>query len=228
MQLRKTKLAKQIGVAVVGANLAFFAAADTFTATVNTIDDVQINEITALTFGTNILIAPNGECTMAALVPGNTTMVYAETTGVAEGVNFGDLTAGATPGCVAGDSAALGTSPGIYEITGAIGGTVSILISQVAQVGGDFTFDPSGGCYVNYDGGTTDNGDSCDAYTVGTVLSGQTLADTVLAESDTSGSTVNAVPGSLRFSVGGVITTGPTGLTAETPYNLAFQVDVTY
>jgi len=222
MQLKKTKLAKQISLAILGFTLISSATADTFTASVTTLDDVQINTITGLDFGTNMFTATSQTCILDAAIPGNITMQYATTGVIAEHADFGDLSG--SGGCITGNK--LGT-PGIYSISGATAGAVNILISQVSpQPDGDYTFVPSG-CYVNFDGTTTDDADVCAIYTAGTPLLAQELADVTGTEDNTTTPSGASVAGELRFSVGGTINTG-TGLVAETPYGLEFQVDVTY
>lgn len=226
MQLRKTKLAKQLGVAIVGANLAFFASADTFTAAVSTIDDVSITEKQALDFGTTILTT-TGNCTMVSALPGALLMEHTTTTGV--GTQHADYGSISGSSCVTTAGSDTTVNPGVWRISGTAGGSVSILVSTIAQASADYNFTPSGGCYVQFSGGSIDDDDTCESIVPGVVLASQNLAAVSGTENDTSGvgNGVAATAGDLLFTIGGVIDViNP--LTAETPYVLAFQVDVTY
>jgi len=229
MQPNKTKLALQIGAVVLGALCASNSYADTFTATVTTIDDVQITERVPLTFGNNVFTTA-GTCTLpvtadtGAAGPGGVLMRYDRSdTQATPGTSFQVLSG---TSCVTGGT---GVTAGVWDITGIAGGTVSILLTTVAQSDPNFTYAPTG-CYVSYSGDTADNGDSCDALTPGNVVS-TPIALAALSEDDSTGGGAGsgvAVGGSLSFAVGGTITVGAGGLVAETPYDLAFQVDVTY
>jgi hypothetical protein len=228
MQPNKTKLALKIGAVILGAAVASSVSADPFTATITTIDDVTITPVNALTFGSNIFTTASTSCTMlssgsAPTDPGTALMEIDATTVITQGLNYGSLTG---DGCVNAPGSDTSVTPGVWEINGAAGGSVSILISEVAQVGGDFTYAPSGGCYVLYNGDTTGDADSCTTLIPGTVVTAQNLFST--ADLDTGAATTLAAEGQLRFTLGGVISIGATGLTAETDYDLAFQVDVTY
>jgi hypothetical protein len=236
MQPNKTKLALKIGAVILGAAIASSVSADPFTATITTIDDVTITEVNALTFGSNVFTAASTSCTMltsggAAGVnePGATLMQYDTTADQLQGSEYGALTG---DGCVNAPGSDTAVTPGVWAITGATGGTVNILVSQVAQVGGDFTFAPSGGCYVEYDGNTVNDQDRCVTLLPGTVYT--TPLSLGAGDDDVGGGGAGAFEGTiasagvLRFTLGGVISIGATGLTAETDYDLAFQVDVTY
>jgi len=226
MQLEKTKLAKQIGIAFLGANIAFFAAADTFTAAVSTIDDVTITEKQALDFGTTVFTTV-GDCTMVSALPGLALMEHSHQTLLnAQHADYGSISGSS---CVTTAGSDTTVNPGVWRISGSAGGTVSILVSTIAQASADYNFTPSGGCYVEFSGDNTDDDDTCETITPGTVLTGKTLAAAAGTETDTSGvgNGVNATAGDLLFTIGGKIDViNP--LTAETPYVLAFQVDVTY
>ena len=218
MQPNKTKLSLAIGVACLVASSIVMA--DTFTATVTTLDDVTITPIDNLDFGTVMFTATNQTCSLDADVPGNIRMRYA-TTGVVAAAAYGDLTGS---GCVNGTG--LGT-PGLYEISGGTGLAVNLLISSIGtQPDGDYTFTPVG-CYTDFDGTTTDDADDCTVYTAGTPIIGALLADTTGNEDNTTTPSGASDAGRLRFTVGGDINTG-TGLVPETAYGLEFQVDVTY
>jgi hypothetical protein len=231
MQPNKTKLALQIGAVVLGALCASNSYADTFQAAITTIDDVEITERVELSFGSNMYTTA-GTCTILAAAdsvalqqPGGVLMNYMNNAGtLTQGTNYGDLSG---TSCVTGD--AEGATAGVWDISGVQAGTVSILFSQVDQSDPTlFEFSPDTGCYVNFNGDTTDDADSCDAFTVGNVITGAILAAT--AEDDASGAGTGSgasVAGELSFTVGGTVTVLD-DLVAETGYDLAFQIDVTY
>jgi hypothetical protein len=209
MQPKKSKLALQLGALIVGASCAFGASADPFQMTVNTISDVTIATVTALDFGTNITTDPSVSCAMDASAPAGAT-VFADAALVAAA--YGVITGGSCIG-----SGTTVATPGVYSITGVAGLDVTVTLSSVAQVGGDFTYTPTG-CVVDHDGAA--GGDVCTVYTAGTpAIVG------IANASDTGG---NAQSGLTHFTVGGTIATGPTGLTSDTPYTATFNVDVVY
>jgi hypothetical protein len=233
MQPNKTKLALQIGAVVLGACCASNAFADTFTATVNTVDDVTINPRAGqvLDFGPNILVTAGGICTInvdgATDRPGGVLMNYAETADpVAQATTFGSITGGAPLGCATTATAASGASVGVWDVVGAPGVTVNLLLSPVTQIG-DFTFLPDG-CYVTYNNADTADGDSCTDIGSNAAATATFAANT--NEDDTSPLTGsgNSVGGQFSIAVGGVLTVGTTPLNPATPYDLSFQIDVTY
>lgn len=224
MQLRKTKLAKQLGVAIVGANLAFFAAADPFTASVTTIDDVNITEKVALDFGTTIFTTA-GNCIMNSALPGTTLMEHTTTNELAlDNAGYGATTGTSCVNVLGSDTT---VTPGVWRISGTTAGIVSLLVTTIAQGSADYTFVPDGGCYIAFDGGAGVDGDTCTALTPGTVVVGATLADIPGTEDDAGAAGTPATAGDLLFTLGGTLTViNP--LVAETNYPLTFQVDVTY
>jgi hypothetical protein len=118
-------------------------------------------------------------------------------------------------------------NPGVWRISGTAGTNVSLLVTTIAQATADYTFVPNG-CYVEFDGGTTADGDSCQTLTAGAAIIGTPLSigagddDSAVAAIGTS-----STAGDLLFTVGGVLDIlNP--LVAETPYVLSFQIDVTY
>ena len=233
MQPNKTKLALQIGAVVLGALCASNVYADTFTASVTTIDDVTITQRTGypLTFGSNMFTTASTSCTLQvggtageADHPGGLLMRHAHNGGSSQGADFGFLTG---TGCVNTNS---GVTPGIWDISGIPGGSVSILITQVAQTPTTFTFSPDNACYVNYSGDTANDGDDCLDLVPGGVETAL-LPVSGAAEADVGGIGVNggvAQAGLVSIAVGGTVTIGATPLSASQAYNLAFQIDVTY
>jgi len=232
MQPNKTKLALQIGAVVLGALCASNVYADTFTASVTTIDDVTITQRAGypLTFGSNMFTQASTTCTLqvsnlaGTAYPGGLLMRHDSTAAVAQGADFGVLTGA---GCVNGSN---GVTPGIWDISGIPGGSVSILVTQVAQTPTTFTYAPDQACYVSYSGGTVDDADRCLTLTPGNVVAAL-LPVSAAAEDDATGGGANAgVPqaGIVSIAVGGTVAIGATPLSASTAYNLAFQIDVTY
>lgn len=230
MQPNKTKLALQIGAVVLGALCASNSYADTFTAEVTTVDDVEITERVALSFGTNVFTTASTSCTMlvtdestGTANPTPVLMKYASTAAVSVGGAYGDLSG---DGCVNATTDTAVTA-GVWDITGIPGGSVKILLTEIAQDVTDYTYSPDTGCYVEYNGDNTANADSCVALAPGTVYTTPLAAS---AEDDAvpAAGSGTSVAGALAFTVGGTISIGTSGLTAETPYDLKFQVDVTY
>lgn len=224
MQLKKTKLVQKIGLAIFGVTFAYSASADTFTASVTTIDDVSITEKTALDFGTTVFTT-TGNCIMNSAAPGTTIMEYTTTAdSTTPAANYG-ATTGSSCVNVAGSDTTV--SPGVWRISGTAGGSVSLLITTLAQASADYTYVPDGGCYIDFSGDTGVNGDTCATLTPGSVVAGALLADTAVNEDDGGGVGTSATPGDLLFTIGGTLTV-VNPLVAETNYPLTFQVDVTY
>ena len=224
MQLKKTKLASKVGAVILGALCASNVSADPFTASVTTIDDVDITQKEALTFGTTVLTTA-GTCTMNSAAPGTTLMEYT-TTGDSADVDAGY---GATIGnsCVNVAGADTTVTPGVWRISGSTAGSVNLLISTLAQASADYSFEPSGGCYIAFSGDDSVNGDTCTTLVPGVAISSATLADVAGTEDDSGAAGTPATAGDLLFTIGGKLTiVNP--LVAETNYPLTFQVDVTY
>jgi hypothetical protein len=220
MQPNKTKLALKIGTVILGAACASNVAAASFNLTVNTISDVTLAQVQALSFGTNILTDASVSCTMGALVPAPASVFSDDTTGVigaslgTSGTAFGLLNGA---GCI-GTGTTIAT-PGIYSITGEPTLDVNLTLTTEPQVG-NFTFSPTNGCGVDHDGSAgSAASDPCLAITVSTPI-----ALTLGGGSD-SGVVVDGVT---HFTVGGTITTLAGGLTSDTDYNATFLVNVIY
>ena len=212
MQPSKIKLSLAIGALCFGASGA--SMADTFDLTVNTINDVTITEVTALNFGENITTDANGVCAMDADTPPAATMLT-DTIAVFDGTTYGVITG---TSCI-GSGVTVAT-PGVYSIAGEAGLTVNITVQDEVQAAGDFTFNPAGGVAVSYVDGATN--DTAEALLLNTAVPVR-LADA------TGGPEVGgAVDGRTRFTVGGTITTGPTGLSSDTDYVATFNVNVIY
>lgn len=224
MQLKKKKLVHKLGLAAFGVTFALTASADTFTAAVTTIDDVTITEKTALDFGTTIFTT-TGNCVMNSAAPGTTIMEYTTTAdSTTEAAGYG-ATTGTSCVNVAGSDTSV--TPGVWRVSGTTAGTVSLLITTLAQASADYTFVPDGGCYIAFSGDAAVNGDTCTTLVPGTVVVGATLADVAGTEDDGGAVGTSATPGDLLFTVGGTLTV-VNPLVAETDYALTFQVDVTY
>ncbi|KXI27656.1 hypothetical protein [Paraglaciecola hydrolytica] len=233
MQPNKTKLALQIGAVVLGALCASNVYAATFTATVTTIDDVTIAQRASypLTFGSNMFTQANTSCTLQVGGtsgeddhPGGLLMRHSHTSGTPQGADFGVLEG---DGCV---NTAIGVTPGIWDISGIPGGSVSILITQVAQSPTTFTYSPDEACYVSYSGGTVDDADDCLDLVPGNVVTAR-LPVSGAAEADTTSIGANggvAQAGLVSIAVGGTVAIGAVALDPSAAYNLAFQIDVTY
>lgn len=233
MQPNKTKLALKIGAVVLGALCASNSYADTFTAQVTTVDDVVITERQALAFGSNIFTTAGTSCELqvgaggTADAPGSVLMNYQDIligTPGAQGADYGEL---AGDGCVVGAGAADGVTPGIWDVTGLSGGAVSILITEIAQTDAAITYEPSG-CVVVYSGDNATGADDCVALTSGGVVTGSFADDTATEdEGGGTGDTGASVESQFSFAIGGEISI-VSGLVAENPYDVQFQIDITY
>jgi len=228
MQLKKKQLVQKVGLAIFGATLALSASADTFTASVTTIDDVSITPVQDLDFGSTIKTTV-GVCSMNALLPGGILMEYQDVDGGAEDSLYGATTNTAGAACIDALGSDTSVTPGVWRISGASGTGVNLLISQIAQASADYTFNPDGGCYVKFDNAkAAGDSDSCVTLIPGTVVP-KTVAKLSNGDEahtdDVEG--IASIAGDLLFTVGGTITI-VNALTAETDYPLTFQVDVTY
>jgi len=238
MQPNKTKLALQLGAVVLGALCASNAYADIFTASITTVNDVNISPRASypLEFGPNIFIDAGQSCRLLVSdqgngnEPGAALMNYSVTTANSADpdTSFGSLD-GSGGGCASTSTpAAGGSSAGIWDITGTPGTQVSLLITDIVQTPNNFTFVPSG-CYVNYSGDNTADSDSCLALAANSVET-TVFADIPATEDDgTPGAGAgNSVAGQFSIALGGLLTVGGADLDPATAYNLSFQIDVTY
>lgn len=229
MQLKKKKLVHKLGLAAFGVTFALTASADTFTASVTTIDDVTITEVVALDFGTTVNTTP-GTCAMNANNPGSTLMEFQTSATGADGATYGATTntGGACVDTLGSDPT---VTPGVWRISGAAGQGVNLLVSEIAQGSTDYTFNPTGGCYVLFDGAAAAaDSDACTTLTPGVVVTSATAQLSAGSATEAHVGDIQGVPsiaGDLLFTVGGTITI-VNALTAETAYPLTFQVDVTY
>ncbi|MFT5852088.1 MAG: hypothetical protein ACI87J_002064 [Colwellia sp.] len=225
MQPNKRKLALVIGTILLGASSA--SNAQEFTVAVSTITDVTIATKTGhdLDFGESIVIAPNTICTMTGNLPlfSDVNIVHSTPLGGTQGLLNGT-------GCV-GDGTTV-AKPGIYEVQGEPGLTLSLTISETSQFEADgvtpanYTFKPNSGCFTAYNGTATADQDTCSGYTMGAADTAIKLPVSDLAE--TEGNTGIVTPGMILFTVGGEVGIGPAGLVANQTYATKFQVDVTY
>ncbi len=228
MQLKKKQLVQKVGLAIFGATLALSASADTFTASVTTIDDVSITPVQPLDFGSTIMTTA-GTCVMTAALPGSTLMEFQTSATGASGGTYGGTT-NTSGACIDTPGSDTSVTPGIWRISGAAGIGVNLLVSQIAQASADYTFSPTGGCYVLFDGAAAAaDSDSCATLTPGTVVTSATAKLSIGAGEAHIGDIqgVASTAGDLLFTIGGTITI-VNALTAETDYPLTFQVDVTY
>jgi hypothetical protein len=237
MQPNKTKLALQIGAVVLGAICASNSFADTFTATINTVDDVNIAPRAGyvLDFGPNLFVDAGSSCELqvsaqaAGNQPGGDLMNYAITLDNAADpdASFGSLD-GTGLGCTTtATPAAGGTSAGIWDISGAAGTQVSLLITNIVQTPADFTFVPSG-CYVNYSNTDAANGDSCLALAANSVETANFAASTAEDDALPGAGAGTSTPGQFSIALGGLLTVGVADLDPSRTYDLSFQIDVTY
>lgn len=211
MQPNKTKISLILGALYLGVSGTSMAASEPFIITATTIEDVEIEETTPLSFGANIFIT-TGSCTMDAAAPATVDLQIGKGADDAA-VNYGLLSGDA---CIAG---ATGT-PGVYTVSGSAGSVVNITLGGITTA--DFTYVPDSSAYSSYDGTTG-------ADSMGALSASATTTDTLAAaDEDSAATTSHAVGGELVFTLGGTLTILQ-DLTPETVYDTeTFLVTVTY
>lgn len=210
MQLNKTKLALTMGVIFLSAASSTYAASLSPTVDITTRDDVTLAEDQALSYGASIFTGTGGVCTIDADTPGEA--LGQGNFAVVGAANFGELSG---TGCANGTVA----SAGIYRVIGTAASTVTVTVTP-ANVSTDFSYSADNGCVVNYDGIATAT-DACVALTNATPIPVR------LADGTDNGAT--SVSGETVITIGGTITViNPAGLTASTPYNDTFNLNVVY
>ncbi|MDN4503225.1 hypothetical protein QX776_12495 [Alteromonadaceae bacterium BrNp21-10] len=218
MKMKLNYIAAALVILPVSTSL--FAADETITGTFKTIKNVTISQVAGHEMVINGLQPASGAtCTVTAITtggawPGDTDMKMS---------SAGALAASGTYGDTSGVTCATGTSvPGIFEIDGAAGATVTVTATNASASGINFV---PAGCVGDYD--DAPDGDLCTPL----VTSGTTVTvDFDLADTgDTTNSAGNGTPevGVSRLALTGTITS-TVGLTAATAYIVPFDVSVTY
>ena len=214
MQPNKTKIALVLGAMFLGATGASNAVTGSFDITIATIADLNVTEIQALSFGSSVFTTGSAACNIAANDPTELD-VFAEAGSTA--INGATTYLGADLALTGTGCAGTGRV-GIYEVvTAGNADAISVTVNSVTNA--DFTFTPNSNCLPEYiTTATTD--DACRIMAPG-------VPNTLAVTGDTANDmgTTNAT---LRFTVGGNLTTAASGLTAATPYSDVFSIDVIY
>lgn len=209
----KTKIAMIIGAMYLGVSGASHAATGSFDITITTIADLSVTEIQALSFGNSVFTTGSAVCNIA----GNSPLfsdVFADSntliTGATSYLN--------TDRALTGSGCAGSGRVGIYEVvTAGVADAITVTINGVTNA--DFTFTPNSNCLPDYSA-TNATDDACRIMAPGVP---NTLASTGDVANDAG--TVN---NTLRFTVGGSLSTAAAGLTPNTPYSDVFNIDVIY
>ena len=176
--------------------------ADTFTFSVDTIEDVTISEIQPLYFASALNLGVLGTCAFTDLVAAD-----AWTTGDSNFALISTAAASARaltgPACV--DTSAT-SNLGHYLISGGNSAVINITLVTGGADDGSFTFTPQG---------VADND------------TGATGGETVIAADSAAAVTTDA-SGNIGLLVGGTIEVGLTALTAGTTIPASFDIDVVY
>lgn len=231
LKINKTLVAAAL---LMGMSNASMAATDTYTASASTISQVQIEQLTAMSFGSAVPAAANTTCGLLALVPGEEDIPYDEATGTDDTYDATEATQDATQwAALTADCSSLDQGdavPGIYKISGESGAVYDIVLTAGAgDSSADFTFTPGFGCVVDYATDTNNTADSEVCQFLGNtgVTSVQLMdANDATAYAAFTGDTVEA--GNSYIALGGTITVGSTGLTAGTAYTATFDITVAY
>jgi hypothetical protein len=182
---------------IAAASVSTIAA--TFQVSFTTIQDLQIQAINDVNFGSAYVTGNNGTtCTLSTAI----TAGSSASTGLVANSDIEDSLASGDGGCIALATATSNNLSGIYEITGVADQIIQV---TVASGTGDFNFTPTGFMIPN---------DSTDDF------SNQTTIGT--SQSITIGD-----QGSIAVVVGGTITMTQ-DLTASTAYSVDFDITATY
>ncbi len=181
-----------------------------------TVPDVAIAEAIALDFGVDLRLGVGTTCTLLVtnvVGPGSTAGRYGPTT--ADAATFQNRTGDC-------DNAGTGTA-GVYDITGANGVDVAIIVNPILPNASNFfAFVPTATA-VEYDNGA--DGDALVAFGAGV---GSTATGTAQLATPADTGVGSPIPGQTKLFVGGTLT-AQQQLTAGTDYNLqTFIVDVVY
>lgn len=192
-----------LATAIIGTSATVWAATSSFTVAFTTVQDLQINQNNALSFGTANVFGLNGtSCTLTTAVAA----ASSANTGVIANSDIEDSLSSGDGGCIAVTSDTSNNLSGVYEITGVAGQTANVTVSSVTG-GTDFDFQPSGFMVPNDT--TTD------------------FSSPVSIIADNSVSLTIGDNGSIVVVVGGVVTINQ-DLTANTAYSASFDITATY
>jgi len=192
------------GTVLVTASLSTSAVVAPFNVGFVTIQDLEITQNNALSFGQNVIGTAASTCTMDV----NVLAANNGNNGTIPNADIEDAITGT--GCLAVATAAGNNLAGVYTIKGQTDQAVTVTLGSVAA-GGDFSFSPKG--FMVRD-------DSAVTFAASTT--------TLFADTPTSGTLGDSVAFQMGVVVGGTITIGGTDLVANTPYTANYNITATY
>jgi len=209
----KTKIAMIIGAMYLGVSGASNAVTGSFDITIATIADLSVNEIQALSFGSSVFTTGSAVCNLQGNDP-----LFSDVLADANNVITGGTTYLSVDTALTGSGCAGGGRVGIYEVvTAGAADNITVTINEVTNA--DFTFSPNSNCLPEYVA-TAATDDVCRILAPGT--------PNTVAVTGSTGANQGSLDKTLRFTVGGTLTTAAGGLTAATLYNDVFNIDVIY
>lgn len=212
MQPNKTKIALVIGALLLGASGASNAVQGSFDITIATIADLSVTEIQPLSFGSSVFTTGSAVCNIAGNDP-----LFSDVLAEDNTVIDGATSYLATDATLTGSGCAGSGRVGIYEVvTAGLADSISVTVNAVSNA--DFTFNPNSNCLPNYAPGTALN--ACLIMAPGVPNTGAQTGSTTPGE--------GSIDKTLRFTVGGSLTTAVGGLAPATPYSDVFSIDVIY
>jgi hypothetical protein len=171
-----------------------------------------VTEIQPLSFGSSVFTTGSAICNLTGNNPLFSDVLADSATVITGGTTyFGVDTALTGAGCAGGGRV------GIYEVVTA-GPTDAITVTINAVTNADFAFNPNSNCLPEYIT-TSATDDVCRIMAPGTPSN-----VAVTGDATNFGSLANT----LRFTVGGTLTTAAGGLTPSTLYSDVFNIDVIY
>lgn len=163
-----------------------------------TVQDLDITQANALTFGQNVIGTAGSTCTLGVTIyPGATIAASAATAAINDNIS------GA--GCIAVAGALTNNLAGVYEISGAVSQAFNVTVNSATNA--DFSFSPTA--------------------RVGDLATGLTAGGTTVFANTPQASVTDAA-GLALLVVAGTITVGATDLTPNTPYSQTFDITATY
>lgn len=163
-----------------------------------TVQDLDITQANALTFGQNVIGTAGSTCTLGVTVyPG------AGVTAAASTAAINDNITGA--GCIAVAGSLTNNLAGVYQISGANSQAFNVTVNSAT--GTAFSFSPTG--------------------RVADLATGLTAGGTTVFANTPQATTTDAA-GLALLVVSGTITIGATDLTPNTPYSQTFDITATY
>ncbi|SFC25540.1 hypothetical protein [Pseudoalteromonas denitrificans] len=191
------------GTVLISASLSTSAVVAPFNVGFVTIQDLEITQNNALSFGQNVIGTAASTCTMDV----NVLAANNGNNGTIPNADIEDAITGT--GCLAVATGAGNNLAGVYTVKGQTDQSFTLTLGSVAT-GGDFSFSPKG--FMVRD-------DSAVTFATATIL---------FADTPTSGTLGDSAAFQMGVVVGGTITIGGTDLVANTPYTANYNITATY